>query len=83
MDNLDIIREQNFFIITSDDLKIPKHSFYGYAILEDEILISANPSGRKLDSMTPGGWISIDENEDEIIIQQDYFCSYGIFIVKP
>lgn len=79
---LEAIIKRNFMFISSDNCKSQKSQFYGYAISENKIYIRSNPTEQLFDKLTAGVFINIVCKENEIIIQQDYFCGFGIYIFR-
>lgn len=73
----------NFFVITSDDdldLIVPK--IYGYAITENEIVINLKNYNKEIALDSPGCYIQIITNKNEIKIKQDYFGCYGLYLYQ-
>lgn len=73
---------QNFFFMTSGNYESFESCFYGYSIGEDAIYIHENPDHELLEKYTAGVWVNIVADERRIIIQQDYFCSFGLYVFR-
>lgn len=81
-DFINYIVNNNFFIITSDNYASITSKFFGYAILDNGINIGHLNQQKLLDKRTPGIFVNILANDTSIIIQQDYFCGFGLFIFR-
>ena len=81
---LDKLVDDNFFIIDSNNLENVKSHMYGYSISMDGIL--TDNYYKLLDEYrepTPlGVYIMIRKNKNEIIINQDFYGSFGIYIFE-
>lgn len=76
-----IIINGNFFIITSRNYHNVKNSFFGYYY--DENIFSLHTlSTQLLDKYTCGAFVNIQRDINKITIQQDYYCSFGIYVFK-
>jgi len=77
------IRE-NFFIIDSDNLEQVNSHMYGYTITKDGILTDNyyRELGEYKKPEPQGVYIMIRKMENEIIINQDFHGSYGLYIYE-
>lgn len=75
--------EDNFFVITSDDNLneiIPR--LYGYAVLEDKLLINSHNCNRRFSGTDFGVYVNVTTDDNEINIYQDYFGSFGLHLYR-
>jgi len=73
--------DDNFFVISKDNLQEIEPKFYGYATSESEILFQNTKLNKEIDELSYGAYINIVKQEDNrLLIQQDFFGSYGIFV---
>lgn len=74
----------NFFVIDSNNCDEINSKFYGYAIYDGKIVIQGQNKhiSELLDEDTYGTYVNIIKNDDCLIIQQDYFGGYGLFIYE-
>lgn len=69
----------NFFLITSDNYLGISSLFFGYAIIDNMFLLREAPDA-ELDIATAGLFCNIVDRGDELLIQQDFYCQYGLYI---
>lgn len=75
--------DENFFFISSDsDLRKTKTKLYGYAINDDSILINVVGYRKPIDVASPGCYVQTIVDENKIVIKQDYFGCYGLYLYK-
>lgn len=80
---MDILyNNQDYFIITSDIYQDFGSRFYGWAITDDKIFIHCMPDTQLLPLSTYGIYVNIVDKCDAIIIQQDFYNCYGLYIFK-
>lgn len=69
--------KDNFFVITSENIKKVEKKLYGYCVCEERIIDN-------FDEITEiegiGAYIFIDVDENTISIKQDYYQSYGLYL---
>lgn len=76
------IINNNFFFISSDNNLGIKNKFYGYALNANGIVLGSNNETIIEDKYTAGIFVNIIDEGKQIIIRQDYFCGYGLFIFR-
>lgn len=74
--------EDNFFIVTSENYKKMQAAFYGYVFTEEKILIRENPDNIDIDIYSPGIYVNIAIDNNTIVIKQDYYCGFGLYIYR-
>lgn len=72
---------EEFFIIESTDLEEVKSHFYGYAFVDNQVVRQDNFSPDYILDST-GSYVSVNVNDDEITIHQDYLGSYGLYLYQ-
>jgi len=72
---------EDFFLLTSENCPTMISAFYGYHYDGNAISIRANP-GTLLEFESAGIFVNIQTIGDRIIIQQDFFCSFGLYIFR-
>lgn len=72
----------NFFIIASDNLKSVEPRLYGYAFLNDKILINSHNCNYQIPNNVYGCYVNVTKSDSEIKLFQDYFGSYGIYVYQ-
>lgn len=77
----DYILENEFFVIDSDDLNV-ETKLYGYIITENAIITNNDvPFDKEYDKMG-GSFVYLINNANELIIKQDPWGSYGLYLFK-
>lgn len=76
------IVDNNIFLITSDRLDKATSAFYGFALYNNTLYIRSNPNNIIFPVDTPGTFVNVVVSEENIIIQQDFHCGYGLFIYQ-
>lgn len=74
-------KENEFFVIDSNNLNNVKTKLYGYCIIGDNIVHNANDVKVELLSGT-GLYVYVENNGKNIKIMQDYNGSYGLYLFK-
>ncbi len=72
--------EDNFFVIDSCNLDNVESRMYGYAILDNEILINSHECNFPFPKDSYGCYVNVVRRDKEIEVYQDYFGSYGLYI---
>ena len=75
------IIEDNFFIIDSNNLNSIESKFYGYTIYNNEI-ITSKEFNKDIKLEGDGAYIDISKDNNQIIISQDFFGSYGLYLYE-
>lgn len=70
----------NYFVISSDNCKSIASCFYGYAIIDNKLYINKLDHTKFINNLEYGFYVNIIDNDDDIIIQQDYYGMYGLFL---
>lgn len=70
------------FSISKENCATVRNAFYGYILTEDSFYLRQIPEGYICDPYAHGAWIQIRREGDEIIISQDCFGSYGLFVYR-
>jgi len=75
---------ENFFILDSNNLHVIKSHLYGYIISKDGILTDDfyKTTGKYDEPLPQGVYIMIRKNENEIIINQDFYGSIGLYMYE-
>lgn len=77
----DNILENEFFIIDSNNLDV-ETKLYGYIITENSIITNKDvPFDEEYDEMG-GSYVYLLNDNDELIIKQDIWGSYGLYLFK-
>ncbi len=71
--------KDNFFVIDSNNLGDVQNKLYGYAFLNDRILINSSECNTDIPNDTCGCYVNVEVKNQKIVISQDYFGSYGIY----
>lgn len=73
---------EHFFIVDSNELNATKTHLYGFAIEEDGIYenTSLNDNDKKFEGSGIYTFVSVDN--EQIIITQDFYGSYGLYLFK-
>lgn len=74
--------DDNFFIITSDNYLEFDSRLYGYAIVDDCILMNATENLCSISEHCPGTYVLIIKDEEGLTIRQDYLGQFGLFVYK-
>lgn len=76
--------EENFFVFDSNNLENIKPHMYGYCLSKDGFLTDNyyKKLGYYKEPDSLGAYIMIRRNESSIIINQDYYGSFGLYIYK-
>ena len=70
--------DPDFFIIDSENLDSVTTKFYGYTIIDNEVIIDIRDiRNEKLTGS--GAYIFIDKKDEEISVYQDFIGSYGLY----
>lgn len=72
---------EDFFVLTSENCPATLSAFYGFFYDSNYIFIRSNPK-ILLDKYTAGVYVNLQVNDGKIIVQQDYLCSFGLYIYK-
>lgn len=72
---------QNFLFIDSDNYKDIKTKFYGFYTGDNELNINVS-NGALLDKSKGGCFMNVINDGKKVIIQQDFFGSYGLFLFQ-
>lgn len=74
--------KKNFFIITDKNCEHINKSFYGEAIIDNNFYYNDLNAPLILKNDTYGTYINIVDADDKIIIQQDYYGLFGVYLYK-
>lgn len=78
----DNILENEFFVIDSNNLNV-ETKLYGFIITENAIITDKDvPLDKKYDEMGGSSYVYILNKGDELIIKQDVWGSYGLYLFK-
>lgn len=69
-------------MISRDNCETICDAFYGYILTESSFYLRQIPKGYICDPSAHGAWIQIRREGDELIITQDCFGSYGLFLYR-
>lgn len=79
MSEFNQLYDDEFFLITSDNLSDVNTKFYGYTIIDNNILYNIDDSDvEKLNG--EGSYIFVLRKENEIHIYQDFIGCYGLYL---
>lgn len=83
-DKVSNLINENFFVFDSNNLNEIKSHLYGYIVSKDGILTDQfyKKLGEYKDPYPQGAYIMIRKKRNEIIINQDYYGSIGLYIYK-
>ena len=79
---LEQIIHDNFFYICSDNFREYQSAFYGYALDDNRLLLRTNPSEKIIDKYSYGVFVNIVATEESILIQQDFFGGFGLYLYR-
>lgn len=79
--NFNKIKEDNFFIIDSDNLDLIESRLYGYAIIDSQIYFEI-PKEKEVDGTGSYIYINNDPQNNEIKIYQDLNGNYGLYLFR-
>ncbi|MDO4648372.1 MAG: hypothetical protein Q4B26_06950 [Eubacteriales bacterium] len=72
-----------FFIIDSENLEEVQSRFYGFSLQESGIYEQANMTPEAMRALDGRGvYVSVEADEDHVIIRQDYNGSYGLYLYQ-
>lgn len=74
--------QDNFFVIDNYNCDAILGKFYGFAVLDNEIIINQEKYNKALSNKTYGAYINVIRKKSKIIIQQDYWGTFGLFIFR-
>ncbi len=72
------IIDDEFFVISSDNLSSVQNKLYGYAIVKNEILLNDVSS----DLCGMGAYVQVYGDCEKIVIEQDFMGSYGLVLYE-
>lgn len=72
---------KDFFVLDSAMPLAGLSAFFGYWYDEKSFNIRTNP-GRLLDKLTAGAFVNIQSDGENVVIQQDYSCHFGVFVFR-
>lgn len=79
--NIDFIND-NFFVISSDNIESVVPKFYGYALTDDEFIWHGDVRDCFVDKKASGLFINIIKNNNSIYIQQDYWGNFALYLYR-
>lgn len=74
--------DDNFFVIDSNNCQSVKGKLYGYVITENEFIRNKNEYNKEIANTEYGVYVNVLCKKNKIIIQQDYWGSYGLFLYR-
>lgn len=75
--------EENFFLISSDNLESVNTRMYGYCISDGQIITDAADLNGGGYNLTPDGtYVYIQRTKDKILIRQDFVGCYGLYLFR-
>lgn len=76
-----IFRDMFFYLDSNSDLN-NINKFFGYVWLDDKFYVNSYDQNRLIDDINYGSFVNIINTEKEIIIQEDFFGSFGLFLFR-
>ena len=74
--------EDNFFVIDSNNCHDVKGKLYGYVITENQFIRNLHEYNKEIANIEYGVYVNVLRKKNKIIIQQDYWGSYGLFLYR-
>lgn len=73
---------EHFFVLDSDSLEQTESKLYGFVIDKTGFAANISHYGKFIDNKECGTYVNILANKNKIIIQQDYWGFFGLFLFR-